>query len=38
MGIFAALIGAIVALTFLSKGAFSLGTKGGAPFLSVGYA
>lgn len=38
MAVFAALIGAVVVLTFLAGGKFSLGTSGGLPFLNVGFA
>jgi hypothetical protein len=37
MAIFAAIVGAIIAFTFLAGGAFSLGTRGGLPFLNVGF-
>jgi len=38
MKVFAALVGAIIALTFMTGGKFSLGTSPAGPSLSVGYA
>jgi hypothetical protein len=37
MKVFAALVGAVIALTFMTGGKFSLGTSPSGPSLSVGY-
>ena len=37
MKVFAALVGAVIALTFMTGGKFALGTSPAGPSLSVGY-